>query len=115
RSADFSTGVQGFSPQVGTFSVVNGRYQVSPSTKGGDAVSLFNESDTVIPSYFEMQALINAVKPTGGAAANAYLIFDWQSNADFKFAGINVFTNKIEIGHHTDSGWVVDANVNAQL
>ena len=51
-----------------------------------------------------MQATINAVKPVGGAKANAYLIFDWQSDTDFKFAGINISTNKLEIGHRTASG-----------
>ena len=67
RSANFNTGTaQGFAPQVGTFAVVNNRYQVAPSTAGGDAISLFNQADTVIPVYFEMQATINAVKPTGG-------------------------------------------------
>ncbi len=115
RSADFSTGAQGFSPQVGTFTIVNNRYQVAPATAGGDAISLFNESDTVIPSYFEMQALINAVKPIAGSNANAYLIFDWHSNTDFKFAGVNISTNKLEIGHRTDTGWVVDSWVNGQL
>jgi len=116
RTANFNTGAaQGFTPQVGTFSVVNSRYQVAPSTAGGDAISLFNQSDTVIPSYFEMQATINAVKPTGGNKANAFLIFDWQSNTDFKFAGIDVATNKIEIGHRTASGWVIDNWTNAQL
>src|SRR5260221_14583762 len=47
--------------------------------------------------------------------ANAFLIFDWQSNTDFKFAGIDVATNKIEIGHRTASGWVIDNWTNAQL
>jgi Ca2+-binding RTX toxin-like protein len=116
RSANFNTGAaQGFLPQVGTFSIVNNRYQVGPSTPYGDAISLFNEADTVIPSYFEMQATINAVKPTGGVWANAYLIFDWQSNTDFKFAAINVSNNKLEIGHHTASGWVTDTWTNYQL
>ena len=62
-----------------------------------------------------MQALINAVKPTGGNTANAFLIFDWQSNTDFKFAGIDVSTNKLELGHRTAAGWVVDNWVVAQV
>jgi Ca2+-binding RTX toxin-like protein len=116
RSANFNTGTaQGFVPQVGTFSIVNNRYQVAPSTPYGDAISLFNEADTVIPIYFEMQATINAVKPTGGVWANAYLIFDWQSNTDFKFAGINVSNNKLELGHYTAGAWVVDTWTNYQL
>ena len=76
---------------------------------------MFNEADTVIPSYFEMQATINAVKPTGGVKANAYLIFDYQSPTDFKYAGINVSNNSLEIGHRTASGWVLDKWTNLQL
>jgi hypothetical protein len=53
-------------------------------------------------------ATLNPVKPTGGFKANAYLLFDYQSDTDFKFAGINVSTNKLEIGHKTESGWMVD-------
>ena len=48
-------------------------------------------------------------KPTGGWKANAYVIFDYFSPTDFKFAGIDVSTNKIVIGHRTAAGWVIDA------
>src|SRR5262249_6297493 len=54
-------------------------------------------------------------KPLAGVSANAYLIFDWQGNTDFKYAGINVGNNKLEIGHRTATAWVVDNWVNAQL
>jgi len=57
--------------------------------------------DQFIPKYFEMSATIRAVKPTAGFNANSYLIFDYQSPTDFKFAGINVSTNKLEMGHRT--------------
>lgn len=109
RTASFDNGTaQGFSPAVGNFTVANGRYQVDAASSTTDAISRFNEADTVIPSYFEMQATINAVKPIGGNKANAYLIFDYQSATDFKYAGINISTNKFEIGHRTASGWVLD-------
>jgi hypothetical protein len=115
-SANFNDGTpQGFGPQVGSFDIVKGRYEITPDSTFGDAISLFNESSTVIPGYFEMQATINAIKPTAGSTANAYLIFDWQSNTNFKFAGINVSTNKLEIGHYDGSNWVVDATGNAQV
>ncbi|MHC1764378.1 MAG: hypothetical protein AB9869_08735 [Verrucomicrobiia bacterium] len=108
RSAGFNDGgAQGFVPDVGTWTVKSGRYEVAPSVAGGDAVSVFYV-DTFVPSYFEILATVNAVKPTGGASSNAYIVFDYQSPADFKFAGINVSTNKLEIGHRTAQGWVVD-------
>jgi len=108
RSADFNDGqAQAFFADSGTWSVSGGRYQVAPSVAGGDAVSVFYV-DSFVPTYFEMLATINAVKPTGGANANAYLVFDYQSATDFKFAGINVSTNKLEIGHRNAQGWIVD-------
>ena len=115
RTASFTgNNASSFTPQVGSFSVTNERYQVAPSTAMGDAISLFNQSDVEIPVGFEMQATINAVKATGGVWADAYLVFDWQSDTDFKYAGVNVSTNKIEIGHRTASGWVVDKWTNFQ-
>ena len=48
-------------------------------------------------------------KPTGGWKANAYVIFDYFSPTDFKFAGIDVSTNKIVMGHRNAQGWIVDA------
>src|SRR5204862_5122255 len=108
RSADFNNGtVQGFAVDVGTWTVANGRYQVTPTVAGGDAVSVYYV-DSYIPHYFEMLATLSAVKPTGGTKSNAYLVFDYQSPTDFKFAGINVSTNKLEIGHRNASGWIVD-------
>ena len=47
-------------------------------------------------------------KAVGGWKANAYIIFDYFSPTDFKFAGIDNSTNKFVIGHRTASGWVVD-------
>jgi hypothetical protein len=98
---------QGFAVDVGTWTVTGGRYQVAPTVAGGDAVSVFYV-DNYIPRYFEMLATINAVKPTGGTNANAYLVFDYRSPTDFKFAGINVSTNKLEVGHRNTQGWIVD-------
>ena len=91
----------------GAWRVVAGRYEVSPSSSGGDALSMFLVNEYV-PNYFEVLATLNAVKPGGRFKANAYLVFDYQNGTDFKFAGLNVSTNKLEIGHHTESGWIVD-------
>jgi hypothetical protein len=87
---------------------------VNPTAVGGEAVSVFYV-DSTLNRYYEVQATLNAVKPVAGYKANGYLIFDYQSETDFKFAGINVSTNKIEIGHRTASGWTVDKEKNMQL
>ena len=107
RTANFNSGTaDGFAPDSGTWSVTGGRYQVAPEALGGDAASVFFV-DRYIPTYFEMTATIRAVKPTAGYKANAYLIFDYQSPTDFKFAGVNVSTNKLEMGYRDASGWNV--------
>ncbi|MEW6158482.1 MAG: hypothetical protein AB1813_13700, partial [Verrucomicrobiota bacterium] len=115
RSANFNDGqAQGFMADSGNWTVSNGRFEVAPTALGGDAVSVFYV-DAYRPNYFEMQATINADKPVAGSKANAYLIFDYQSPTDFKFAGINVATNKLEMGHRDASGWHVDKQTNSQV
>jgi hypothetical protein len=54
-------------------------------------------------------------QPTGGWKANAYVIFDYFSPTDFKFAGIDVAINKLQVGHRTAQGWVIDKQTNAQF
>jgi hypothetical protein len=108
RFADFNNGsAQGFSADSGTWSVQGGALYTSATSTTGDAVSIFHVGEQ-LPSYYELQATILAVKPTAGWKANSYVIFDYQSPTDFKFAGINVSLDKIQLGHRTASGWVVD-------
>jgi Ca2+-binding RTX toxin-like protein len=107
RSASFNTGnAENFAVDSGLWTVASGRYQVAPEYLGGDALAVFNV-DKYIPNYFEMTATIRAVKPIAGYNANAYLVFDYQSATDFKFAGINVSTSKLEIGYRDATGWNV--------
>ncbi len=108
RSANFNTNTtEAFFIDSGVFSVKQGRLTVSPTKLGGDAVAVWHVGDA-LPVYFEITATINANKPTGGSKANAYIIFDYQSPTDFKFAGLNSSTNKIEMGRRTAAGWIVD-------
>ncbi len=81
---------------------------------GGDAVAVMYVNHW-LPSYFELRATLNGGKPTGGLKSNAYFIFDYQSPEDFKFAGINISNNKLEMGYRDASGWHVVAQANAQL
>jgi hypothetical protein len=107
RSASFNTGTaEMFAVDSGIWTVASGRYQVAPESLGGDALAVFNV-DKYIPNYFEMTATIRAVKPIAGYNANAYLVFDYQTATDFKFAGINVSTSKLEIGYRDAAGWHV--------
>lgn len=117
RSASFDgNNADAFVAASGTWSVTNNAYEVAPTTSSTnkDAISLFN-SDVTVPSYFEISATINAVKPVAGFKANAYLIFDYFSPTDFKFAGIDVSNNKIQIGQRASWGFQVLASQNMML
>src|SRR4029453_10975599 len=81
---------------------------------GGDAVSVYNITDR-LPSYFELTASITAVKPLAGYKANAYIVFDYFGPTDFKFAGVDISNNKLEMGVRTPSGWQILDQTNALL
>jgi len=118
RSADFngsgSLATAGFAPDSGSFTISGGALQVSAVSTSGDAVSVFYVNQQ-LPGYFEIAAQVKTAKPTAGWNANAYVVFDYQTEYDFKFAGINISTNKIEMGHRTTQGWVVDVQSNVQV
>ncbi len=98
----------------GVFSVESGQLVVTAESLGGDAISVYNV-DKMLPSYFEIQASITMEKPTGGWKANAYIIFDYQGPDDFKFAGIDASRDKIQLGHRTAEGWIIDAETPAKI
>jgi len=111
RSADFNNGsTQGFSADSGTWTVQGGALLMSATTPSGDAVTIYHVGEQ-LPSYYELQVTINAVKPTAGWKANAYVIFDYFSPTDFKFAGIDVSLDKVVLGHRTATAWVVDKQI----
>lgn len=112
RSAGFNDETsQGFAADIGTWSLKGGKLYVEPTVLGESAVSVWNH-DQYLPSYFELTATITPVKPIAGYKANAYIVFDYQGSDDFKFAGLNGSTNKIEIGYHDAGGWHVTATSN---
>ncbi|MCH9022813.1 MAG: hypothetical protein IID32_08605, partial [Planctomycetes bacterium] len=82
-----------------------------------------NQPDTVMPlfsqaplsSYIELLTSVNMDRPTRGLQSNAFVIFDYRSDTDFKFIGISAKTNKLQIGRRTDEGWIIDAKSNARI
>jgi hypothetical protein len=107
RSADFNNGaLQGFAVDSGGFAVSNGALSIT-AANNGDAAAVFY-ADVYLPIYYEVAADVTIVKPTAGYKANSYVIFDYWSPTDFKFAGIDVSTNKLLVGHRTASGWLQD-------
>ena len=81
-----------------------GQLLISSESKSSQ-VSLVYNLDEYLPIYYEVTAKLTADKPTGGRKANAYVIFDYKSDIDFKYAGINVSNDKIEMGYRDETGW----------
>ena len=52
---------------------------------------------------------------SAGWNANAYVIFDYFSPTDFKFAGIDVSTNKYVMGYRDATGWHVVRQTTVQI
>jgi hypothetical protein len=79
-----------------------------------DAAAVFYVDD-YLPIYYEVHASISTAKPLAGWKANAYVIFDYISPTDFKFAGIDIAINKFVMGHRTTAGWIVDVQSPLQV
>jgi hypothetical protein len=88
--------------------VTGGTLRVAASSTEGDAASVFY-LDQYLPIYYEINAQVAMDKPLAGWKANSYVIFDYFSPTDFKFAGIDQSTNKIQLGHRSASGWIIEA------
>jgi Ca2+-binding RTX toxin-like protein len=115
RSAAFTNGqMNGVLPVSGTWTVSNNAMTAAPTSVGTSSFAVFDVNN-YLPNYYEVTASVTAGKPNGGYNSNGYLIFDYLSPTDFKFAGIDASTNKVEIGHRTTSGWVIDNWITAQI
>jgi hypothetical protein len=109
RSADFNnSSLQGFAVDSGAWTASGGTLQVAAESLGQDAAAVFY-ADVYLPIYYELVGSMMTQKPTGGWKSNSYVLFDYWSPTDFKFAGIDIAINKMVIGHRTPSSWVVDA------
>ena len=115
RGADFNNGTQdSFAVDSGVWEVKQGALSVGAASLGKDAAAVFYLDDYK-PIFFEITALVKVQKPLAGWKANAYLIFDYFSPTDFKFAGIDVSLNKVVMGHRDASGWQVDVQAPFQV
>jgi hypothetical protein len=107
RTANFNDGtMQALAADSGVWQVSSGTLQVASTSLHTDAVAVYQVGDA-LPSYFEVTASIKAIKPTTGWNANSYVIFDYQSPTNFKYAGLDVSTNKLVMGQRTEAGWQV--------
>ena len=93
-----------FSPEVGTWLLVNGQYEVSPDI-GGDGASVLVLSEAV-PDDVEVSVTFEANEIIPHRFSNGVIIFDYHSSTDFKYAGGFVNNDQWVIGQRTDQGWV---------
>ena len=108
RSTTFNSGApEALAADSGSWSAVNGTMQVAASSLHGDAVAVYQVGDA-LPGYYEVQATIQGFKPTSGWKANSYIIFDYQGETNFKFAGLDISNSKLVMGHRNATGWIVD-------
>ena len=109
RSADLTSGqATAFFVDSGTWSISGGAYQGSSS---GDAVTLYY-LDQWLPYYYEVQSNF---KLNGNTNKNSFIIFDYQSPTDFKYAGLDAVANTMRIGQRTTAGWVDKATLKIKL
>jgi hypothetical protein len=106
RTADFSglntSEAQGFMIDSGKWTVSKGASRSRPEARRDAAGRL---APRCLPAeLLRGHGDDQRVKPTGGYKANGYIVFDYQDADNFKFAGLNQSTNKVEIGQKTANG-----------
>ncbi|MGM1053714.1 MAG: hypothetical protein ACQEXO_15205, partial [Pseudomonadota bacterium] len=102
-----------FSVQSGDWTMGGGLYSVAAEATVG-AVSILHLQDQ-LPNYLEILVDVSADRPRGGVKSNAYILFDYQDSDDFKFAGIDISTNKLVIGQRIADEWRVLSDTNLQM
>ena len=90
----------------GPWNIVGGRYETAPDI-GTNGISTIRLG--ALPTDVEVQAVFNANAGGSGRASNAFLIFDYQTPTDFKYAGAFVGGNRWTLGHMTAGVWIDDA------
>ncbi len=108
-SETFGDGVaHGFASQAGSWSVSGGTYDASPAFALGDEASVLQVSGA-LPSALQFGATMSATAVSGSLYSNGFLIFDYQSATNFKFAGAYVGNQQWVVGHRDANGWEIDA------
>ena len=116
-SASFARGTlsgSGMLTVAGTWTVANGALNATPPSVGTSSFAVFDQNN-YIPNYFEVTSSVSVTKATGGYKSNAYIIYDYLGPTNFKFAGVDGSTQKVELGHFDGTYWNIDAQTPAQI
>ncbi len=109
---DFEDGVANFfEVHDGGWQVDGGRYDATPGSNALSTVAMENG----LPADLVIEATANAALESGSLYSNALIIFDYQSNRDFKFAGAYARSDKWVVGHRTRWSWVTDTSVSESI
>src|SRR5271165_3508884 len=95
-------------PVAGTWTVSSSALQAAPSAIGGSAIATFF-TGSYLPANFTVTASVTPGVAAKGALSNGYLLFDYVSATNFKFAGVDATLGQVEIGHYNGSAWIIDA------
>jgi hypothetical protein len=102
-----------FEPTSGNWLLIDGSYHVSPEISGdGISTLLLGEQ---LPEDMEIAVTFSADDVIPGRFSNGFIVFDYQSPTDFKYAGAFLHRDEWAIGHRTAAGWVDDILVSAPL
>ncbi len=107
---DYSEATDIHDPQMGDWEVMDGKYLVIPD---GDAVSTLLLEE--LPTDLHLSVDFNADDISPDHWSNAVVVFDYQSETDFKFAGAYVGADRWVIGQRTAAGLVTEASVDAPI
>ncbi len=111
-------------PQAGNWNVASGRYHTTPVAENHDLVAISTfDVDAPLPENFEIEATIRADEGRleffgwvlKDHLTNGYLVFDYRSPEDFRFAGADIAGNRWVLGRRDAGGWTIDAALSEPL
>lgn len=112
---DFNDGTaDDFSPQAGKWSITGNKYLAEQETRIQNVVSLLQITDP-LPSSLEFAVTFSSDPITSSRWSNAFIVFDYKSPTDYKFAGAFVGIDYWTIGRMTPRGYVMDKSIREQI
>jgi len=111
ESENFSDGKANLltADQVGQWVITGGRDVGTPASAGFAASNFSLQLSTSA-----LLQIDTTVKP-GTSGTSAGVVFDYYDANNFKFAAIVAGSNQVVIGHHTKSGWIIDASASRTI
>jgi hypothetical protein len=118
---DFDDGIADhFLVQSGHWAATGGRYHATPQVDNDDLDAISTVTfDNPLPADLDVRATINADEGRvvllgivlSDYLTNGFIVFDYQSDTDYKFAGPDMDGDRWIIGHYDGSSWTADASL----